>query len=190
MEGYIAEVRLFAGNFAPRNWAYCEGQLLAINTHQSLFSLIGTTYGGDGRTTFALPDSRSRVVLGAGNGPGLPTYILGQKGGVESVTITQNQMPTHNHLLSSSNLHGTVITPFNADSGDKTDPTNNHLAIPDSGALVYNPSPDAAMDTSTITITGTPTAHNTGGTQAHTNIQPINTLHYIICLTGIYPSRN
>ena len=190
MEGYLAEVRLFAANFNPRNWQYCHGQLLAINTNQALFSLIGTTYGGDGRTNFALPDTRSRVVIGAGHGAGLPDYQLGEKGGTQTVALTLNEMPQHNHLLSSTSLSGTVAPPYHADAGTSSNPVGQNFAVPDSGAKAYGPTADAALQMSTVTITGAPTAADTGGGQAHNNIQPINTLHYIICTTGTFPSRN
>lgn len=189
MEGYIGEVRLFASNFAPRNWSYCEGQLLAISTHTALFSLIGTIYGGDGRTTFALPDTRSRLVLGAGQGAGLTERRIGAKGGEERVTLTQLEMPMHNHLLTSSTLKATVIPGAQADSGSTDDPAGAVFAIHNGGAKVYGPTADAVMEVSPLTITGNVTAHNTGGSQSHNNLQPVNTLHYIICMQGIFPSR-
>lgn len=190
MEGYIGEVRLFASNFAPRAWAFCEGQLLAISTHTALFSLIGTIYGGDGRTTFALPDTRSRLVLGVGHGAGLTDRRIGAKGGEQTVTITEATMPTHNHLLTSSTLSAVITPGAQADTGSTDDPAGAVFAIHDGGARVYGSTPDAVMEVSSLTITGSVTAHNTGGTQPHNNIQPVNTLHYIICMQGIFPSRN
>src|SRR5512135_2464461 len=95
---YVGEIRMFAGNFAPAGWMFCEGQLLAISEFETLFNLIGTTYGGDGQSTFALPDLRSRVPLHMGQGPGLSSYIIGQNGGAEEVTLTTNQIPSHNHV--------------------------------------------------------------------------------------------
>lgn len=190
MEGYIGEVRLFASNFAPRAWSYCYGQLLPISSNTALFSLIGTTYGGDGRTTFALPDTRSRVVLGAGHGAGLTDRILGAKGGEQTVTLTTAEMPAHYHILSAANLHGFVTPGAYADAGTTDDPAGAVLAIHDGGALVYGASIDANMAASPLTITGTVTAGHTGAGQSHNNLMPVNTLHYIICVQGLFPSRN
>lgn len=190
MEGSLGEVRLFAGNFAPRAWSYCNGQLMAIASNTALFSLIGNIYGGDGRTTFALPDTRSRVVLGAGHGAGLTQRDLGATGGEERVTLTASTMPSHYHILSSANLHATVVPGANADSGTTDDPAGAVYAVHDTGAKVYGTTVDAAMANSPVTITGNVTATNTGLGQSHTNIMPVNTLAYIICIQGTFPSRN
>ena len=111
MDGYIAEIKLFAGNFAPRNWAFCNGQILQIAENQSLYSLIGITYGGDGRVTFALPDLRGRVPISAGQGPGLSNYALGQAGGEERHTLNTNEMPGHTHQANCKNSMGTQANP-------------------------------------------------------------------------------
>lgn len=190
MEGYIGEVRLFASNFAPRNWSYCEGQILPISAHTALFSLIGTIYGGDGRTTFALPDTRSRLVLGAGQGAGLSERKIGAKGGAETEQLTLAQMPVHNHSLTTSNMQAVATPGAFADSGTTDDPSGAVFALHDGGALVYGTNADSVMAPSALTITGTVTAHNTGGSQSHNNLQPVNTLSYIICMQGIFPSRN
>lgn len=190
MDGYIGEIRLFAANFEPTNWTYCHGQTIAITANTALFSLIGTKYGGNGTTTFMLPDTRSRVVMGVGTGAGLTPRALGAIGGAEKETLTLNQMPSHYHILSSSNLSVTVTPGAYADSGTQTDPTAGVLALHDDGAMIYNTTPDGNMAASAVNITGTPTASNTGGGLAHNNIMPVNTLHYIICLTGTFPSRS
>lgn len=190
MEGYIGEVRLFAGNFAPRAWAYCQGQTLAISTNTALFSLIGTIYGGDGRTTFMLPDTRSRVVLGAGHGAGLTQRDLGAKGGEERVTLTASTMPSHYHILSTAGLHATVVPGAFADTGTTDDPAGAVFAAHDAGAKVYGANVDSNMAAATVTIQGSLTASHTGGSQAHNNLMPISTLSYIICVQGIFPSRN
>lgn len=173
MEGTIGEIRMFGGNFAPRSWALCDGQLLSINQNQALFSILGTTYGGDGRTTFGLPDMRGRVSMGEGHGPGLTNRRLGAKGGSEENTIGVNQMPAHGHSvpLSAPIAHGTY-------DGD----INSSLA--DTGfvkATFADP-----VQNQTLTMT----AQNTGGGQAVNNVQPFQCVNYIICLQGIFPSRN
>jgi microcystin-dependent protein len=167
---FIAEIVMFGGNFAPRTWALCDGQLLSIASNTALFSLLGTTYGGDGRVTFALPDMRGRVSVHAGTGSGLSTYRLGQRGGSETEQLTTNQMPSHNHAL----LNNAVD-----DDANTTNVDGNALA---GGAFYSTDTPDTSTKPN---VTG-----NMGGSQAHNNIQPYCTVNYIIALTGIFPSRN
>jgi microcystin-dependent protein len=174
-EGFIGEIRMFAGNFAPRNWALCDGQLLPISSNTALFSILGTTYGGDGRTTFALPDLRGRAPIHAGQGPGLSPRYLGQRGGAETVVLTSNQMPSHNHMAQ-INADSTVAT---SDRPQNTFPARNAAATPQYGENVN----------STLNITAI-SVGNAGGGQAHPNMQPYVTINYIICLVGIFPSRN
>ena len=195
MEGTIGEVRLFAGNFAPRSWAFCEGQLLAISSNTALFSILGTTYGGDGRTTFALPDLRGRVPLGPGNGPGLTSYREGQKGGAETVTLNVTQMPSHNHATTNQNLSITLVG--NSANGSTADPGGKYLArsVKDEGRgnfediFTYSETQDNTP-ISGATISGQVTTLNNGGNQSHTNMQPFLAIYYIICLQGIFPSRS
>lgn len=175
-DSFIGEVQMFAGNFAPRNWAFCNGQLLPISQNTALFSILGTTYGGDGRTTFGLPDLRGRVVIhdGSGTGPGLSPYNLGQTGGVETVTLNQNEMPNHTHADQVS-----AVDPV--DSGQESvNPTGNYWAQGEGYANANN----TQMSSATVPLGAA------GGSQAHTNIAPYNTVNYIICLFGTYPSRN
>lgn len=167
---FIAEIVMFGGNFAPRGWAYCEGQLLPISQNAALFSLIGTTYGGDGRTTTALPDLRGRVAIHPGTGPGLPTYRLGQRGGQPTHTLTTNEMPSHNHTIAAHGEEADVTIPTNATFGAS------------SGPIYSNETADATMRTNTI--------NNNGGNQAHNIMQPYLAVNYIIALQGTYPSRN
>lgn len=188
MEGYIGEVRLFAANFAPKNWAFCHGQLIAITQNQALFSLIGTIYGGDGRTTFALPNTQSRVVISAGQGPGLQDYRIGQTGGSETVTLTVNQIPSHTHGLV-NNLTALAREKVLNDSATTEEPESNYFAQY-AGGDIYSTSPDATMAPAAGALTGALTTLDSGGSQAHTNIQPVEALHYIICLYGIFPSRS
>ncbi|WP_417207646.1 phage tail protein [Antarctobacter sp.] len=172
---FIAQVIPFAGNFAPRGWAFCDGQLLPISQNTALFSLVGTIYGGDGRTTFALPDLRGRAAINPGRGPGLTPYVAGEKGGVETVTLTDPQIPNHNHSVSPR---------AESRAGNLTDPAGNMLA---SGSTIYRtntPADDVDMDPAMI-------AENTvGGNQPHTNMPPYLALNFIIALEGVFPSRS
>ncbi len=165
-EPFLAEIRIVGFNFAPRGWAFCDGQILPINQNQSLYSLLGTTYGGDGRTSFALPDLRSRTPLHKGGG-----HQLGQKGGAETVTLTAAEIAAHSHAAKASSSPGNDITP-----------TGRLLA---EAADLYR-DPEAA--TTTALRSGTVT--NAGGGQAHDNMQPYTTLAYCIALQGLFPSRN
>lgn len=188
MEGTIAEIRMFAGNFAPRNWAFCEGQLLPISQNQALFSVIGTIYGGDGRTTFALPDLRGRVSMQPGNGPGLSDRRLGQKGGIETNRLTVSQIPAHSHTLTKSG--GVNVTVNNSD-GDVATPGGNYLAGHTSG-LAYNTNAGGGRNNelSGVTEDLNFTAGNTGGGQSVDNVQPFLCVNYVICLQGVFPSRS
>ena len=170
-EPFIGEVQWFAGNFAPRGWAYCDGQLLSISQNQALFSIIGTIYGGDGRTTFALPAVRGRTLVHRGQGPGLSNRRLGEKSGSENETLTVNQMPGHTHTLRA-----------NGGSASAVAPAGNVLASPGRTRLYDSGVANTSMDASAIT--------ETGGNRSHNNMQPYNTLSCIIALQGIFPSRN
>tara|TARA_R110000744_G_scaffold2004_4_gene7846 strand:- start:1651 stop:2175 length:525 start_codon:yes stop_codon:yes gene_type:complete len=174
MEPTLAEIIMFAGNFAPRGWAFCDGQLLAISQNQALFSLLGTIYGGDGRTTFALPDLRGRVAVHPGNGPGLSPKRLGEKGGQERVTLSTLEMPAHNHSPTTSVAVSTGV-------GDEGTPTG--VLAAHSGAFTEDGNGAQLGGVST-------TVNNTGGGQSHNNIQPFTCVNYIIALQGIFPSRS
>ena len=181
MEGYIGQILMFGGNFAPRNWALCDGQLLSISQNSDLFSILGVTYGGDGRTTFALPDLRGRAPVHAGHGPGLSSRSLGQKSGSEDNTLTENQMPAHNHQV-------TATAKCLAAGGNSDTPVGNVLAKDAAGAAVtYSTSaPDQSMDASTIEVQ----QQTKGANQSINNMQPFLAVNYIICTDGLYPSRN
>jgi microcystin-dependent protein len=170
-EPFVGEVRMFAGNFAPVGWMLCEGQVLAIADYDVLFNLIGTTYGGDGVSTFALPDLRSRVPLGDGAGSGLSTYTIGQTGGVETVTLTANQLPVHTH-------------PFNADllAGSTANPAGRLYAKYPGSVPVYATGGQFQMNAGVVSPAG--------GSQPHDNLQPYVAINYIISLFGIYPSQS
>jgi microcystin-dependent protein len=170
-EPFIAEIRMFAGSFAPKGHANCDGQLLPINQNQALFALVGTTYGGNGTTTFALPDLRGRVPVHKGQGPGLPLYSLGEKGGSETVTLSQAQVPPHSHPLLATTAQANVM-----------DPTGNALAK--ARSPVYAP-PGANPE-----LLHGDTVADTGGGVPHSNMQPFLTLRFIIALVGIFPSQS
>ena len=193
MEGVIGEIRGFAGNFAPRTWAFCEGQLLAISSHTALFSILGTTYGGDGRSTFALPDLRGRTMIGPGTGPGLTPRALGARGGSETNTLTTLQMPSHTHG-STATVSGTAALPAYADEASTDEAENNYLAnvaSTDGNTKIYHTASDGAtLGHGIVTGTATVTIFNSGGSQPFNNMQPWLGIYYIICLTGIFPSRN
>jgi microcystin-dependent protein len=174
-EAMIGEIRMFAGNFAPRGWALCDGQLLPIAQNQALFSILGTTYGGNGITTFALPDLRGRVPLHAGTGPGLSSKTLGQSGGTETVTLTTAQMPAHTHSAQ-INADSTVAA---TDNPANALPARNAASTPQ-----YGTSDNTTLSGNALIISPA------GGGQAHPNMQPYTTVNYIIALTGVYPSRN
>ena len=163
-EPFMSEIKLVSLNFPPKGWALCNGQFLPINQNQALFSLLGTTYGGNGRTTFALPNLRGQVPIHIGNG-----HPLGQSGGVESVTLNAQQMPAHAHSLQATNTNGAIANPNNAYLGA----VNN----------MYTP-PASLTPMSPLAVT------NVGGSQPHPNMQPHLTLTFIIALQGIFPSRN
>jgi len=170
-EPFVGEIRMFAGNFAPRGWALCEGQLLAISQHDALFSLLGTIYGGDGETTFGLPDLRGRFPIHAGSGPGLSPRRLGAKAGAESVTLTVNQLPSHVHAIQAS-----------TDIATESSPRANVLAQ-SSLARPYVEAPaNANLASNSVT--------SVGGSRSHTNLMPALCLNFIIALVGIYPSRH
>lgn len=171
MEPFIGQIIMFGGNFAPRNWAFCDGQLIAISSNPALFSLLGTTYGGNGETTFGLPDLRGRVPIHAGQGPGLPNFPLGSKGGEIEHMLVANEIPAHNHLIRASNAEGNTNLP-----------TNAVLAKSGTGRFgqASNPTHDLAANA----------LANTGGNQPHNNLQPYTTVNFIIALTGVFPSES
>ena len=171
---FVGEIRLFAGTFAPLNWAFCNGQLIPISENTTLFQLIGTTYGGDGVTTFALPNLQSRVPVHAGTLSGGPTFVIGQAAGVENVTLSLQQMPTHNHLVNAT-ASGQVLSPLNAFPANATSPTQP-------GVLVYG-APPAGSKLNPATV------QNAGGSLPHTNLQPFVAINYIISLFGVFPTQ-
>ena len=166
MEPFIGQIIMFGGNFAPRGWALCDGQLLPINQYTALFSILGTTYGGDGRVTFGLPDLRGRVAMHAGNGPGLTPRSLGFASGTETNTLNTTQLPSHNHAIP------------NKEEGDTDNPDNAFIA--GDGTNAFGTTSDGNLNSTS----------NTGGNQPVNNMPPFRTVNYIIALIGTFPSRN
>lgn len=167
---YIGEIRMFGGNFAPVGWAFCNGQLIDIAENEVLFNLIGTTYGGDGQSTFALPDLRGRIPIHQGTGPDGDTHVTGQLAGTESVTLTVNQLPNHGHSMMGAMKDGSQTSP------------QNHIPADSATIAPYiNDPPDGSMNTQAI--------HTTGGGQPHENMQPFLAVSFIISLFGIFPSQ-
>jgi microcystin-dependent protein len=174
-EPFLGMIIIVPYNFAPRGWAFCNGQILPIAQNTALFSLLGTTFGGNGQTTFALPDMRGRVSNSSGQGPGLSSYDLGQVGGTESETMTVNQMPAHNHQA--------ACLATGSDSSRPSGRFLSNIIVPSDGnATLYASTSDALMAPTMIT--------NTGGSQPFSLLQPYLTLNYCIALEGIFPSRN
>ena len=179
MEPFIGQIMMFAGNFAPRGWAFCDGQLLPVRNYAALFSIIGITYGGDGRTSFALPDLRGRVPIHAGQGAKLTIKRLGEKSGDEKVTLSVNEMPKHLHK-------GTGSVSVSNQEADDSNPTGKVLSIPTNGVKAYSDSPSASMKEGCVQMN----IENTGGSMPHSNMQPYQVVNFIIALEGIYPSRS
>lgn len=180
MEGYISEIRLFAGSFAPLGWAFCNGAQMSINNYQALYALIGTTYGGDGVNSFNIPNLQGRVPVGTGTGPGLPLILLGQVGGTETVVMSSAQMPIHTHISAGS----TVSVPVYNAAGNTGAPANAVLA---GNALAYT---SETADSNLKSGTSTVAVSIAGGSSPIDIIQPYLVTNYIICLEGIFPSRN
>jgi microcystin-dependent protein len=168
---FVGQIMMVGFNFAPQGWAFCDGQLLSIAENDVLFQLIGTTYGGDGQTTFGLPDLRGRVPVGIGQGPGLSPYVIGQLFGSEAVPLTVNQLPPHQHVYSPG---------ASQDEPTSDRPDNNYPAV---GGYY-------AATTNSSSPMGAPTVGSAGGNQPHTNVQPLLGINFIISLFGIFPSQN
>jgi len=168
---YVGEIRMFAGNYPPQGWAFCDGQLLSVAEYSALFSLIGKTYGGDGQSNFALPDLRGRLPIHMGTDANANlAYPIAARGGVEQVTLVQNELPAHTHSVNASSLSGTAASPANA-----------FFAVSSSNQY-SNTAPDDTMMSGAVSAEG--------GNQAHNNVMPSFTLSFIIALQGIYPSQS
>lgn len=173
----MAQIMWFAGNFAPNNWAFCAGQLLSISENDALFAILGTTYGGDGQTTFALPDFRSRIPVGSGTS-GLGSFVIGEQAGVESTTITTNQMPTHNHIVTQ------IKVPTSNANATLTNPLTNTFGTTQS--VAYAEAANGSIDLSSVASNSS----IAGGSQPFEHIMPYLAMNFVICLYGIFPSRS
>jgi microcystin-dependent protein len=174
-EPFLGEIRMFGGNFAPKGWAFCNGQVLSIAQNTALFSLLGTTYGGNGQTTFALPNLQGRVPMHWGTGPGLTPRTLGESSGSETVTLISSQMPAHNHAIEANSGQGDTYSPQGAVNAAAVDATQQPLNI-------YSTSVNTTMAAQSVGLAG--------GSQPHENMQPYQCVSFIIALEGIYPSRS
>jgi microcystin-dependent protein len=175
---FVGEIKMVGSNFAPRDWAFCNGQLLSIAQNSALFALIGTTYGGNGQTTFALPNLQSRLPMHAGSGPGLATRSLGEAAGTETTTLTTANMPAHNH---SSRLRA------EAAAGNTANPTDGMISVSTQGDRVFGPDTTATEVNMNVKAIS---QQNVGGNAAFNNIQPCRAVNFIIALFGVFPSRN
>lgn len=197
MEGYVGEIRLFAGTFAPYGWAFCQGQTLQIRTNTPLYAILGTQYGGNGQTTFQLPNFSGRVAVGSGQGQSLTPYNNGQFAGAQSVTLMQNEMAAHSHGVTvQQSIQGTVTINALSSGADKSDPAGATIAGDGATALFSNGAP-VPMSPKSITSTNfsipAPTVTGVapaGSSAPHNNMQPYLGLNYIICLNGYFPTRD
>ena len=178
-EQFLGEIRMFGGNYAPNGWAFCNGQLLSISQNNALFALVGTVYGGDGQTTFALPNLQGRLAVGEGNGPSLTPRTIGEVAGNETVTLTTTQLPMHNHPA-------TVTTA----TGNLTGPANNALPAEPAGTTATLYVVPGTTTITTVAMDPLSIGANSGGNQPHDNMMPALCVSFIIALQGIFPSRN
>lgn len=179
MDPFIGEIKMFGGNYAPKGWAFCDGQILSIAENSNLFAILGITYGGDGRNTFALPDLRGRVAMHAGNGPGLYDRRLGTQGGSEANVLNESQLPPHTHRATGTVRAANV-------SGTERIPEGFNIAGNSTNEQYTNSATNVDMATDNVTIT----VNNTGGGQSVNNIQPYQVVNYIIALDGLFPPRS
>jgi microcystin-dependent protein len=172
MDPFVAEIRIFGFNFAPKAWAFCDGQILPLTQNTALFSLLGTTYGGDGKVTFALPDLQGRAPMQPGQGPGLSQHQLGETGGSDTVTVLQSEMPSHPHTLRADAV----------DPADTNVPSPNATFAASTGGTLYQGSQNTSLDPQALAVTG--------GGLPHNNLQPYLTMNFCIALQGVFPPRS
>jgi microcystin-dependent protein len=174
MDPFVAEIRIFAFNFAPKGWAWCDGQLLPLSQNTALFSLLGTTYGGNGKSNFALPDMQGNVPMHPGQGPGLPLYDLGQTGGSETVTLLESEIPNHTHAMRAHNL----------DAADAQNPSPNTSLAQSAQGFAYQ-----SVTNANLTFMAPQTLPPAGGSLPHNNMMPYLTFYFNIALQGVFPPR-
>jgi microcystin-dependent protein len=185
---FVGQIQIYAFSFPPRNWAFCQGQLLPISQNTALFSLLGTTFGGNGQTTFALPNLESRVPIGVGQGPGLSQYDTGEETGAERVTLLATEMPTHTHPIDLSSYTGTLQG--SNSPGNQRDAQGHVPAVESVTAIYSNATPVATMAATALQLSGAVGVASTGGGGPHENRQPFLVLNYCIALAGVFPARN
>jgi microcystin-dependent protein len=188
MDPFIGEIKMFGGNFAPRTWAFCDGQLIQIAQNAALFSILGTTYGGDGTTTFALPDLRGRAAVHAGHGPGLTDRKLGERKGTETNTLDILQLPSHTHSATATVQVDAEVGVVNG-TPNKGKPADNYLAN-GAGQIYTDVTPNATLGGVSATGSANVVVNPTGGGQSVNNMQPSLCINFIICTAGLFPSRN
>lgn len=181
MEGTVGEIRMFAGNFAPKNWAYCQGQIVAIQSNTALFAILGTVYGGNGTTNFGLPNMSGRTPVGAGQGPGLSPYQIGQTSGTENRTLTSANLPAHTHPVA-----GSILMPASTVLGNKDAPQGSYPAF-FTDTEAYNTASNGAMAPLQLSplVVG-----QAGNSIPYSSRQPVLGINYIICMFGVFPARN
>jgi len=189
-EPFIGQITMFGFDFAPRGWATCDGQLLSIAQYTAVFSLLGTAYGGDGRTTFGLPDLRSRFPTHQGQGPGLSRRTMGQAGGEERVTLLETQMPTHNHTTNNNLSASSTLKASTSLGGDTSDPGGNSLG--NTQSIYKSAAPGTSMQSGSVetSISGSVAVNNAGGSQSHDNMPPYQVVNFCIALQGLFPPRS
>ena len=187
---YVGEIILVGFNFAPVGWAICDGRLLPISENETLFQLIGTTYGGDGEETFALPDLRGRIPIGTGQGPGTQNYLLAESGGTETIIPTPAQLGAHTHAIDTSTFTGAASCK-NGPGNERT-PVGNVHAVEAAGVTMpySSAAPDGSMNVNPLAVSGSITVAPAGGTDAHDNMQPFLTMNFCISLFGVFPSSS
>ncbi|MDF2384278.1 phage tail protein [Nostoc ellipsosporum NOK] len=181
MEGTVGEIRMFAGNFAPRNWAFCQGQIVPLQSNVALFAIVGTIYGGNGTSNFALPNLSGRTPVGVGQGPGLSSYQIGQIGGTENKTLTSLNLPAHTHPVS-----GSITMPANTTLGNQDGPQSNYPAF-FTDTEAYNTASNGTMGAMKVSPFVVAQA---GSSAAYSSRQPVLGINYIICMFGVFPARN
>ncbi len=174
MDPFVAEIRIFPFNFAPKGWAFCDGQILPLSQNTALFSLLGTTYGGDGKSNFALPDMQGNAPMHPGQGPGLSLHDLGETGGSETVTLLESEIPSHTHAMRAHNL----------DAADAQNPSPNTSLAQSAQGFAYQ-----SVINANLTLMAPQTLPPAGGDQPHNNMMPYLTLNFCLALQGVYPPR-
>ena len=191
MEGIIGEIRMFGGNFAPKSWSFCQGQELPIQSNTALFSILGTTYGGNGTSTFGLPNLMGRAAVGQGQGPGLSEYILGITGGSSNVTLTQSTMPAHNHMITGT-ITAAATSPASGSDATTSEVGDKQFPATTETAELYTGTANDVMGAyqTQVAFPNGLTVGSVGASVPFSTLDPTLAVYYIICMYGVYPARN